>query len=129
MVCPVTHEHGLPIRLKGMVLKHQGWGRWLRTPHNKRPICYKMLHWASRNRKWAQDLEHGMLGILGSPKTVASELANYKLYLVAVQEVTWHKGSNVSMDNYTFFYRNGNTNIVFVIHKGIRSAVKMVEFS
>jgi len=34
-------------------------------------------------------------------KTAASELAEYNLHLIAVQEVTWDKGSSQPADNYT----------------------------
>jgi hypothetical protein len=43
-------------------------------------------------------------------KTTASKLAKYKLDLVAVQEVRWYKGGSQPVDNYTFFYGNGNAN-------------------
>jgi len=46
----------------------------------------------------------------GSLKTAASELAKYKLDLVAVQ-VTWDKQwQSASTNDYTFFSGNGNVN-------------------
>jgi exonuclease III len=67
-----------------------------------------------------------------SRKTVASELANYKLDRVTVQEVKWDKGSYQPTNCYTFFYGYGSANhhlrTDFIAHNGIISAVKMVEF-
>jgi exonuclease III len=40
----------------------------------------------------------------GLLKTVASELAKYKLDIVAVQEVRWVEGGWLSADDYTLFY-------------------------
>jgi exonuclease III len=40
----------------------------------------------------------------GSFKTVARELAKYKLDLVGVQEVRWDKGGPERAEDYTFFY-------------------------
>jgi hypothetical protein len=68
----------------------------------------------------------------GSLKTAASELAKYKLNLMAVQEFRWDKASSELADNYKFFHGNGNTShhlwIGFFVHKGIISAVDRVEF-
>jgi len=65
-------------------------------------------------------------------KTAASKLPNYNLDLVAVQEVRWVEGGSQPADDYTFFYGNGNANhhleTSFLIHQGIRPAVKRVEF-
>jgi hypothetical protein len=51
---------------------------------------------------------------------------------VAVQEVRCVDGDIQSTDNYTLLYRNGNVNhrlgTGFFIRKGIRSAVKRLEF-
>jgi exonuclease III len=41
----------------------------------------------------------------GSLTTVARELARNKLDLVAVQEVSWEKGSTVRAGDYIFVYR------------------------
>jgi hypothetical protein len=45
-----------------------------------------------------------------SLKTVASELAKYNLYLVALQEIRWVEGGNQPANNYTFIYVNVNGN-------------------
>jgi hypothetical protein len=67
----------------------------------------------------------------GSLKTVASELAEYKLELVAVQDIRWGKGGSRLADEYTLFYGIGNANhclgVDVFVHKGIRSAVKRAE--
>jgi exonuclease III len=44
----------------------------------------------------------------GSLKTVARELAKYKLDLVGVQEVRWDKEGTVRAGEYTFFFQNGS---------------------
>jgi hypothetical protein len=46
---------------------------------------------------------------VGSLKTVAGELANYNLDLMAVREVTWVEGGSQPGDDYNFFPWNGNT--------------------
>jgi hypothetical protein len=46
----------------------------------------------------------------GHLKTVASELAKYKLYLVAAQEVRWDKGGSQPADDNIFFRKNGHAN-------------------
>jgi hypothetical protein len=46
----------------------------------------------------------------GSLKTVARELAMYKLELVGVQEVTWDKGGTERAEDYTFFNGAGKEN-------------------
>jgi hypothetical protein len=65
----------------------------------------------------------------GLLKTVTSELAKYKLHLVAVQKVKWDKGGGQPAVDYTFFYSNGNADhhlgTDFFIQQSIRSAVKM----
>jgi hypothetical protein len=40
-------------------------------------------------------------------ETVASELAKFKLDLVAVQKVKWENGGSQAADNYTFSYGKG----------------------
>jgi hypothetical protein len=51
---------------------------------------------------------------------------------VGVQEVRWVKCGSESADNYTFYCGNGDANhhlrAVFVVHKGIISAIKRVKF-
>jgi hypothetical protein len=70
----------------------------------------------------------------GSLKTVTSELAKimYNLDLVAVQEVRWVEGGSQPAEYYTLFCGNRNVNhhfgTGFFVHKGIRAAVKGVEF-
>jgi hypothetical protein len=44
----------------------------------------------------------------GSLKTVARELARYRLDLVGVQGVRWNKGGTVRAGDYTFFYGKEN---------------------
>jgi len=46
----------------------------------------------------------------GPLKTVASELEQYQIDPVTVQEVRWHSGGSQPADNNTFFYRKWNTN-------------------
>jgi len=68
----------------------------------------------------------------GSLKTVASELVDYKLGVVEVQEVGWVEGGSQPADDYRFFCGDGNANdhlgTEFFLRKGIISGVKMVEF-
>jgi exonuclease III len=68
----------------------------------------------------------------GSVKTATSELEKYNLNLVAVQQVRRVEGGSQPADDYTFFHGNEKANhhlgTGFFIHKGIRSAVKTVEF-
>ena len=47
----------------------------------------------------------------GSLKTVATELARYKLDLVGIVDVRWDKGRIVRTGDYTFFYGKGNENL------------------
>jgi hypothetical protein len=65
----------------------------------------------------------------GTLKTVASEVV---LDLVAVQEVRWGRGGIEPVDDYTFICGKGNAKYHlgtgFFLYKGIKSAVKMVEF-
>jgi exonuclease III len=67
----------------------------------------------------------------GSLKTVAEDIAKFKLDLVRVQ-VRWDSGSTKPAGKYTFFYgmRNENHELGtgFFVHKRIISAVKRVEF-
>jgi len=59
-------------------------------------------------------------------------LARYKLDLVGVQEVRWHKRGTVRAEDYIFFYGKGNENhswgTRFFVHHGKVSPVKRVEF-
>jgi exonuclease III len=68
---------------------------------------------------------------IGSLKTVARELGQYKEDLVGVDEVRWEKGGTERAENYTFFYgeRNGDHRLGagFFVHKRILSAVGRVE--
>jgi hypothetical protein len=65
-----------------------------------------------------------------SLKTVARELANYKLYLVGVPEVRWDKEGTVRAGDYTCFMEmeiiNWEQN--FFLHQRIASALNSVEF-
>jgi hypothetical protein len=72
-----------------------------------------------------------MLGV-STLKIAASKLAKNKLDLVAVQDVRWVEGGSQPPDDYIFYYGNGNVNCHLgmgcIVHKGIVSAVKRVEF-
>jgi exonuclease III len=46
----------------------------------------------------------------GALKSVSRELENYKLDLVAVQEVPWEGEGTIPVDNFTFFYGKGSDN-------------------
>jgi exonuclease III len=46
----------------------------------------------------------------GSLKTVGSELTNYNVDLVAVQEVRWENDGIEPADDHTFFFGNGCAN-------------------
>jgi hypothetical protein len=52
--------------------------------------------------------------------------------LVGVQEVRWEKGGTERAEGCTFFYGQGNGDhrlgTGFLVHKGIKSAVRRVEF-
>jgi exonuclease III len=50
----------------------------------------------------------------GSPNTVMTELARYKLDLVVVQEVRW-EGGGTEPAEHTFFYGKGNERHELVI--------------
>jgi hypothetical protein len=51
---------------------------------------------------------------------------------VGVQEIRWDKGGTELASDYTFFYGNGNVDhhigTGYIVHKGIISTVKRVEF-
>jgi len=68
----------------------------------------------------------------GSLSAAARELARYKLDLVGVQEVRWHKGGTERAGDYNFFYGKGNENhqlgTGFFVHHRVVPAVKRVEF-
>jgi exonuclease III len=66
---------------------------------------------------------------IGLLKTVARELAMFKLDLVGVQEVRWEKGGTERAEDCTFFYgeENGDHQGCFFIHKRIVSPVRRVE--
>jgi hypothetical protein len=63
---------------------------------------------------------------------VAEEISKYELYLVGVQEVRWDEGGTEPAGDYVFFYGNGNENHELgtgdLVHKGIISAIKSLEF-
>jgi exonuclease III len=69
---------------------------------------------------------------VGSLETVVSKLRKCNLDLVVVQDVRWDKGGSETTDHDIFFYGNGNADnhlgIGFFVYKGIRSAVKSVNF-
>jgi len=48
--------------------------------------------------------------MVGSLKTVATELAKYNSDLVAIQEVKLDNGGSEADDVYIFFHRDGNVN-------------------
>jgi hypothetical protein len=54
------------------------------------------------------------------------------LYLAGVLEARWDQGGTEPADDYIFFYGNRNTDYhlgtCFIVHKGIISTVKRVEF-
>jgi exonuclease III len=68
----------------------------------------------------------------GSLKTVARELWKYKLGILGVQEVRWEKSGTECVQDYTFFYGEGNGDhqlgTVFFTHKRIVLMVRRVQF-
>jgi exonuclease III len=69
---------------------------------------------------------------VSSLMTVLRALSRHKLDLVGVQEVKWKGSGTTPAGEYTFFYEKGNENCElgtgFIVHKGIISAVKRIEF-
>jgi hypothetical protein len=64
----------------------------------------------------------------GSLRTVAEETSEYKLDLVGVQEVRWHRTSRRIYIFYGKRNENHEFDTGFFVHKRIVSAVKRVEF-
>jgi exonuclease III len=66
-----------------------------------------------------------------SLKTVTRELGKYKLDLVGVPEVRWEKGGAEQVEEYTFFYGQGNGNhqlgTGIFVHKRIVSLIRREE--
>jgi hypothetical protein len=66
-------------------------------------------------------------------KTVAKEVAKYKLDLEGVQEVRWDRGGTEPVGDYKFFYRNGNGNhelgTGFFVYKKIISSDRLVSIT
>ena len=88
-------------------------------------ICLKM-DMRFRNSNVRSLYRAGALGL------VTSEMDRCRMDLVGVQEVRWEGSSTFESGNYTLFYGEGNANhqlgTRFLVHRRIRSVIKMVEF-
>ena len=66
-------------------------------------------------KQWKRDMTVGKWNVrslhrVGSLTAAATELARYKLDLLAVQKVRWDNGGTVRAGDYNFFYGKGNEN-------------------
>ena len=91
-----------------------------------------LIHWYDLKQR-KRDMRFGTWNVMsvyraGSLIAAASKLARYKLDLVGVQEVRWHKGGTERAGDYNFFYGKGNENhqlgTGFFVHHRIVSAIK-----
>jgi hypothetical protein len=97
-------------------------GKALTTPQCKNWPITKWIHvpqaWSDplvTPKQWKRNMRFCIWNIrtvyrLGSPTTVAGELARYELDLMDIQEIGWDKGATVRAGDYIFFYEKGNEN-------------------
>jgi exonuclease III len=67
---------------------------------------------------------------VGSLETVASELAEFEIDLVAVQKFRWDKCGSQQAESYKFLYGNVNADhhigTCFFVHQRIRSSLRLL---